>query len=76
MNDLYQPALSSIKSAKNSLSYPSDGAGTDACPVAHRLSLKKMGIETERLINVGVFADGRRYFLEFHRSSVLLRASR
>jgi hypothetical protein len=45
-------------------------------PVAHRPSLQKMGVETERLINVGVFTEGQRHFLEFHRNAVLLRANR
>jgi predicted restriction endonuclease len=45
-------------------------------PVAHRPSLQKMGVETARLINVGTFTEGQRHFLEFHRNSVLLRASR
>lgn len=45
-------------------------------PVAHRPSLEKMGIETQRRVNVGAFTVGQRHFLEFHRSSVLLRASR
>lgn len=45
-------------------------------PVAHRPSLQRMGIETERLINVGSFTEGQKHFLEFHRNSVLLRASR
>jgi hypothetical protein len=45
-------------------------------PVAHRPSLQKMGVETERLINVGTFTQGQRHFLEFHRNAVLLRASR
>jgi hypothetical protein len=45
-------------------------------PVAHRLSLQKMGIETEHRVNVGPFTEGQKHFLEFHRTSVLLRASR
>jgi hypothetical protein len=45
-------------------------------PVAHRPSLQRMGIETERLIKVGSFTEGQKHFLEFHRNSVLLRASR
>lgn len=45
-------------------------------PVAHRPSLQRMGIETEKLINVGIFTEGQRRFLDFHRSSVLLKASR
>jgi putative restriction endonuclease len=45
-------------------------------PVAHRPSLRRMGIETERSINVGTFTDGQRQYLEFHRNCVLLRAAR
>jgi putative restriction endonuclease len=45
-------------------------------PVAHRPSLQKMGIETERLVHVGSFTHGQKHFLEFHRNSVLLRAIR
>jgi len=43
-------------------------------PVAHRPSLVKMGIETERLVNVGGFTEGQRKFLDFHRNCVLLQA--
>jgi len=45
-------------------------------PVAHKPSLQRMGVETEGVINVGAFTDGQKRFLEFHRSSVLLRAAR
>jgi putative restriction endonuclease len=45
-------------------------------PVAHRPSLQRMGVETERPLNVGQFTEGQRHFLEFHRNSVLLRANR
>jgi hypothetical protein len=45
-------------------------------PVAHRPSLQRMGVETERIINVGSFSEGQRKFLDFHRNSVLLRAMR
>jgi GNAT superfamily N-acetyltransferase len=45
-------------------------------PVAHRPSLQRMGIEVERVINVGGFTEGQRNFLEFHRNSVLLKANR
>jgi hypothetical protein len=44
-------------------------------PVAHKLSLQKMGVETERIVNVGTFTEGQRRFLEFHRNSVLLRVA-
>ena len=45
-------------------------------PVAHRPSLQKMGVETDRLMNVGTFTEGQRQFLDFHRNAVLLRAAR
>jgi hypothetical protein len=45
-------------------------------PVAHRPSLQRMGIATDHVINVGTFTEGQKHFLEFHRSSVLLRANR
>ena len=42
-------------------------------PVAHEDSLKKMGIITDRIVNVGGFAEPQREFLEFHRSKVFLK---
>ena len=45
-------------------------------PVAHKESLRRMGVETERAVNVGVFSEGQRMFLDYHRNSVLLRALR
>ena len=45
-------------------------------PVAHRPSLERMGVETARRINVGIFSHGQKSFLEFHRNAVLLRANR
>ena len=42
-------------------------------PVAHRPSLQRMGIETDRVINVGAFTEGQRQFLDYHRQAVLLR---
>jgi putative restriction endonuclease len=45
-------------------------------PVAHTESLRRMGIETEAPVNVGVFSQGQRAFLDYHRNSVLLRALR
>jgi putative restriction endonuclease len=41
-------------------------------PVAHRPSLLKMGIETEKTVNVGNFTEGQKAFLQFHREAVLL----
>lgn len=44
--------------------------------VAHLPSLQRMGVETRKLVNVGGFTEGQRRYLEFHRTSVLLRAAR
>ena len=43
-------------------------------PVAHAESLRRMGVETEKPVNVGPFSQGQRAFLEYHRESVLLQA--
>ena len=43
-------------------------------PVANTLSLNRMGVETDRVINVGTFTRGQRQFLDYHRESVLLQA--
>ena len=45
-------------------------------PVAHKPSLQRMGVETQRIVNVGGFTEGQRRFLDFHRNAVLLRALR
>jgi putative restriction endonuclease len=45
-------------------------------PVAHRPSLERMGIDTQKVVNVGGFREGQKQFLEFHRNSVLLMAAR
>ncbi len=41
-------------------------------PVAHLPSMARMGIDTTRKVNVGVFSSGQRDFLEFHRGKVFL----
>lgn len=43
-------------------------------PAAHHLSLEKMGVETNRTINVGVFREEQAQFLNFHRDDVFLKA--
>ena len=43
-------------------------------PVAHAPSLTRMGVATDRIINVGTFTEGQREFLDYHRESVLLQA--
>jgi len=45
-------------------------------PVAHRLSLERMGIDTKNAVHVGSFTSGQKAFLEFHRNSVLLQSNR
>jgi len=43
-------------------------------PVAHKPSLVRLGIETNKIVNVGGFSDGQQHYLEFHRTSVFLKA--
>ena len=43
-------------------------------PVADVPSLTRMGIATDRVINVGTFTEGQKQFLDYHRESVLLQA--
>jgi predicted restriction endonuclease len=45
-------------------------------PVAHRPSLRRMGIETEQVVKVGRFTSGQKQFLDFHRNAVLLQSIR
>ena len=44
-------------------------------PVAHSVSLSRMGIDVQSRRNVGTFSSGQRQFLEFHRENVLLKSS-
>lgn len=43
-------------------------------PVAHRESLRQMGLEDVLHGNVGVFSEGQKAYLSFHRESVFLEA--
>jgi hypothetical protein len=43
-------------------------------PVAHLVSLAKMGVPTDRELNVGRFSPGQGQFLEFHRDQVFLQS--
>ena len=45
-------------------------------PVAHKPSLERMGAATNRIVNVGSFTEGQKYFLNYHRDAVLLRTVR
>ena len=43
-------------------------------PVAHRESIRKMGLEDSLRANVGGFTAAQQAFLAFHRESVFLEA--
>lgn len=51
-----------------------NGGDVLVSPVAHRESLKRMGIEVAGRVNVGAFSEGQRRYLEFHRDAVFLEA--
>lgn len=44
-------------------------------PVAHELSLRRMGVPTREPFNAGFFSEGQRKYLDFHRNSVFLEAA-
>jgi hypothetical protein len=44
-------------------------------PIAHLISLQRMGIPIDTVVNVGGFSQGQRRYLDYHRSSVLLQAA-
>jgi hypothetical protein len=43
-------------------------------PVADPMSLRRMGMDLEGRVNAGVFSEGQRRHLDFHRENVLRRA--
>lgn len=43
-------------------------------PVAHKPSLQRMGIPTDKSLNVGAFSQNQRKYLDFHRDSVFLQS--
>ena len=43
-------------------------------PAAHLTSLARMGVPTDAPANVGVFSEGQRGYLDFHRNEVFLGA--
>jgi len=45
-------------------------------PVAHKPSLERMGVRTSERINVGVFSEGQRRYLEWHREYIFLESRR
>lgn len=42
--------------------------------VAHKQSVRRMGVDTEHVVRVGRFSDGQKFFLAHHRRSVFLQA--
>lgn len=42
--------------------------------VAHKDSIRRMGVNTERVVRVGKFTDGQKFFLAHHRSALFLQA--
>jgi predicted restriction endonuclease len=48
-----------------------DGGRLIVSPVAHKESLRRMGIQTDGLVNVGGFSEVQRQFLDYHRENVL-----
>lgn len=56
------------------ISFESSG-GLLISPVAHKDSIQRMGVPTDRITNVGSFTSGQKRYLEFHRESVFLQAN-
>ena len=55
------------------ISFANDGL-VIVSPVAHRESLKRMGIDPTTPPNVGGFSLGQRRYIEYHRENVLLKS--
>lgn len=53
-----------------------DGGRLIVSPVADPVSLQRMGIPTDTIVNVGTFSEGQRLFLEYHRDNVLRMSQR
>lgn len=43
-------------------------------PIAHKESLQKMGVATDRVINVGGFTESQKFFLKIHRDDVFRKS--
>lgn len=56
------------------ISFENSG-GVLISPVAHKESLRRMGIPVGTVANVGSFSSGQKKYLEFHRESVFLQAN-
>ena len=44
-------------------------------PIVHAESLRRMGLDSKNLPDMGTFSQGQRRYLEFHRENVLLRSA-
>lgn len=44
-------------------------------PTADKISLKRIGIETNQVINVGQFNSDQKHFLDYHRREILLKSA-
>jgi hypothetical protein len=44
-------------------------------PVADKVSIKRMGIDTDKVINVGHFNTDQKHFLDYHRKEILLKSA-
>ena len=45
-------------------------------PVAHTISLRRMGVPVDQPFNAGTFTEGQRKHLDFHRNSIFLESMR
>ena len=43
--------------------------------VAHKESLRRMGVPVDEVRNVGGFSEGQRRYLEYHRENLFLTAN-
>jgi putative restriction endonuclease len=64
MDHLFDPGFISFE----------DSGALIISPVAHVPSLQRMGVPTDRVMNVGTFTEGQKQFLDYHRDGVLLQA--
>ena len=55
------------------ISFENDGR-VIVSPVAHAESLRRMGLDPISPPGVGVFSEGQRHFLDYHRDNVLLKS--
>jgi len=54
--------------------YPENVSGPFSVAVAHKESLRRMGVPVDEVRNVGHFSEGQKCYLEFHRENLFLEA--